>query len=127
MYTSQENKLGRRPAGAGKFQLLGMIVLACILAGCAVGPDFVRPAAPTTQRYDSGEQPGSTIATVGGAQHFEYRAEVASDWWKLFGCPKLDGMVLQATANNPTLQSAQAALKQSEDLSLIHISEPTRP
>jgi NodT family efflux transporter outer membrane factor (OMF) lipoprotein len=115
MYTSRENRCERGRAVAAQCELLGVVMLSCILAGCAVGPDFVRPAAPTTQRYDHGEQPASTIATVGGAQRFEYRGHVASDWWKLFGCPKLDGMVLQATANNPTLQSAQAALKQSED------------
>ncbi len=115
MYTSRENNRARRLTGSGKSELFGMLVLSCFIAGCAVGPDFVRPAAPTTQRYDSGEQPASTIATVGGAQRFEYRVEVASDWWKLFGCPKLDGLILQATANSPTLQSAEAALKQSED------------
>jgi NodT family efflux transporter outer membrane factor (OMF) lipoprotein len=115
MYMSPETRLGRRRLYSGKSELLGIIVLCRILGGCAVGPDFVRPAVPTTQRYHSGDQPASIIATAGGAQQIEYRAEVASDWWKLFDCPKLDGMVLQATANSPTLQAAQAVLKQSEN------------
>ncbi len=114
MYTSLENS-GRSWTAVSRSAFVGMLIVACVMAGCAVGPDFVRPAAPATGRYDSGEQPANTIATVGGAQRFEYRGEVASDWWKLFGCPKLDGMILQATANSPTLQAAQAALKQSED------------
>jgi NodT family efflux transporter outer membrane factor (OMF) lipoprotein len=115
MFTSRKSKRGSRSARASESALLGVILLACILAGCAVGPDFTRPTPPTTPRYDSGEQPAGTIAAVGGAQQFEYRAQVASDWWKLFSCPKLNGMVLQATANSPTMQAAQAALKQSED------------
>lgn len=75
----------------------------------------MRPAAPATQHYTYGEKPAGTIAAEGGAQRFDNGAEIAADWWRLFGCPKLDAVVTQSVANNPTLQAAQAALRQSQD------------
>ena len=42
-------------------------------------------------------------------------AEIAADWWRLFNCPKLDAVVLESIANNPSLQAAQASLRQSQD------------
>ncbi len=75
----------------------------------------MRPEGPASRRYTYKEEPGGTIATVGGAQHFEHGAKIAADWWRLFNCSKLDALVMQSIANNPTLQAAQASLRQSED------------
>ncbi len=80
-----------------------------------MGPDFVRPTAPVTQRYTYEEKPAGTIVAEGGAQHFEQSAKIAADWWRLFSCPKLDAVVTQSFVYNPTLQAAQASLRQSED------------
>lgn len=85
------------------------IATACLLAGCAAGPDFVRPAPPP----DSGYLPASQPA--GGAQVFHPGAAVAPDWWRMFGSPELDRMMRAALANNGTLQAAQAALRQSQE------------
>ncbi|HXZ88046.1 MAG TPA: efflux transporter outer membrane subunit [Candidatus Binataceae bacterium] len=93
----------------------GLILLSCSLGACAVGPDFARPGAPSTQRYEHGEQPTGTITAEGAAQHFEPGAQIAADWWRLFNCPKLNNVILRAIADNPTLQAAQAALRESED------------
>ncbi len=89
--------------------------LLCCFSACAVGPDFVRPERPASQRYAYEQEPIGTIAAQGGAQHFEHGAKIAADWWRLFSCPKLDAVVGQSIANSPTLQAAQAALRQSED------------
>ena len=91
------------------------VFLSCWLAACAVGPDFVRPEGPASRQYTYEEQPSGTIAAQGGAQRFERGAKIAADWWRLFSCPKLDAVVMQSIANNPTLQAAQASLRQSED------------
>ena len=91
------------------------VLFSCCLSACALGPDFVRPAAPATQRYTYEEEPARTIVADGSAQHFEPGAKIAADWWRLFGCPQLDAVVLQSIANNPTLQAAQASLRQSQD------------
>ncbi len=80
-----------------------------------MGPDFVQPKGPATQRYTYGEEPAGTIAAEGRAQRFEHGARIAADWWRLFDCPKLDAVVMQSIASNPTLQAAQASLRQSQD------------
>ncbi len=91
------------------------VFLSCCLAACAVGPDFVRPEGPSGRRYTYEEEPSATIAAEGGAQRFERGAKIAADWWRLFNCSKLDAAVIQSIADNPTLQAAQASLRQSED------------
>ena len=91
------------------------VLLSYCLTACAVGPDFVRPAAPAALYYTYQEEPSKTIDAKGGAQRFEHGAKLAADWWRLFGCHKLDAVVMQSIANNPTLQAAQASLRQSQD------------
>jgi len=104
----------RRPRGRLLNTLCAML-LSCGLAACAVGPDFVRPTGPATERYTHEEEPAETIAADGRAQRFEQGARIAADWWRLFNCPKLDAVVMQSIAGNPTLQAAQASLRQSQD------------
>jgi NodT family efflux transporter outer membrane factor (OMF) lipoprotein len=87
------------------------LALASTVAGCAVGPNFHEPAAPTSTTYGPGEPsgavPGQTVAR--GAQP-------AADWWRMFGSPELDAMVREALAANPDLKSADAALRQAHEL-----------
>ena len=65
--------------------------------------------------YNYQEDPTGTIAADGTVQHFSRGAEIAADWWRLFNCPKLDAVVMESIANNPSLQAAQASLRQSQD------------
>ena len=86
-----------------------------MLGGCAVGPDFVRPTPPGTDRYTSEAQPADTVKADDQAQHFTPGAEIPAGWWKLFQSTQLDAVVQQAISNNPTLQAAEASLRQSQD------------
>jgi NodT family efflux transporter outer membrane factor (OMF) lipoprotein len=86
-----------------------------LLGGCAVGPDFVRPTPPDTDRYTSEARPEATVAADGQAQHFTTGAGIPADWWKLFQSTQLDAVVQQAISNNPTLRAAEASLRQSQD------------
>jgi len=86
-----------------------------MLGGCAAGPNFVRPAAPDTDRYTHEAQPEATVAADGQAQHFRPGTEIPADWWRLFQSMQLDAVVQQAISNNPTLQAAEASLRQSQD------------
>ena len=85
------------------------------LSGCAVGPDFVRPEAPGVTRYTPEPAPRTTVAAAGRAQTFTEGARIAADWWRLFGSAKLDAIVAQSLADNPTLQAAEASLRRSQD------------
>ena len=91
------------------------VVLSCCLAACAVGPDLVQPKEPANPSYTYEGEPNETIAAEGGAQHFEPGKKIAADWWRLFNCSKLDAVVIQSIDSNPTLQAAQASLRQSQD------------
>jgi NodT family efflux transporter outer membrane factor (OMF) lipoprotein len=90
-------------------------VIMAMLGGCSVGPDFVRPAPPDTGRYAREPEPVGTVAADGQAQHFTPGAAIVADWWRLFGSAQLDAVVRKAIANNPTLQAAEASLRQSQD------------
>jgi NodT family efflux transporter outer membrane factor (OMF) lipoprotein len=83
--------------------------------GCAVGPDFVRPAPPATDRYTREQEPVATVAADGKAQYFTSGTAITADWWRLFGSEQIDAVVRQAIANNPTLQASEASLRQSQD------------
>ena len=85
------------------------------LGGCAVGPNFVRPAPPDTDRYTRQLQSETTVNAGDQAQHFTTSNTLIADWWKLFKSPKLDDVVNKAIANNPTLQASEASLRQSQD------------
>jgi NodT family efflux transporter outer membrane factor (OMF) lipoprotein len=92
------------------------LVAAALLGACAVGPDFVRPAAPDADRYTRETPLPATVTAEGVAQHFAPGAALPADWWRLFKSPALDAAVQQALAHSPTLQAAQATLRQSQDL-----------
>jgi NodT family efflux transporter outer membrane factor (OMF) lipoprotein len=97
------------------FKGTAAIVAAAMLAtGCAVGPDFLVPAAPAVSRYT--KEPltphtSSTDVPGGQAQHFIEGRDVGKAWWRLFKSPALDALVERALDNNPTLQSAIATLR----------------
>ncbi len=85
-----------------------------LLAGCAVGPNFVRPESPKVKGYLAGATPAGTDAAEGQAQSFVMGKKLAADWWRLFRCPRLDALMTEALAKNPTVLAAQASLRQSQ-------------
>jgi NodT family efflux transporter outer membrane factor (OMF) lipoprotein len=87
----------------------------CLLLGCAVGPNFVRPQPPAVDHYTQGREPDKTVAADNQAQYFQHGAKIAADWWRLFKSAKLDQMIKEAVAQNANLQAAQARLRQSQE------------
>jgi NodT family efflux transporter outer membrane factor (OMF) lipoprotein len=85
-----------------------------VCAGCAVGPDFQRPAAPGDVRYTP-EAPQSTAAGEGHAQRFIAGQAVDARWWQLLRCPALDSIVGQALSGNQSLEASRATLRESQD------------
>jgi NodT family efflux transporter outer membrane factor (OMF) lipoprotein len=89
------------------------------LWGCTVGPDFLRPAVPETERYTQNPLPAATVSapTAGGqAQRFPIASDIPGEWWALFHSPALDALIKQALAANPNLAAAEAALRQAHEL-----------
>ncbi len=89
-------------------------VVTLLLASCAVGPDFKRPAAPNVSGYTPAPL-SNTAATPdvsgGQSQTFANGIDIAADWWTLFHSQPLNDLIHQALLNNPDLKAAQAALK----------------
>jgi NodT family efflux transporter outer membrane factor (OMF) lipoprotein len=102
------------PSAAGRRALISALAVAT-LAGCAVGPDFTRPAPPDADRYGREPTAAATAAADGSAQRFISGAAVNADWWRLFKSASLDAAVRAAIANNPTLQASEATLRQSQN------------
>ena len=100
----------------GHWRQGGLIAAALGLAGCALGPDYVRPDPPKTSSYTATSIPRTTVVADGQAQLFEDGKQVIADWWRLFENPKVDAFIGQSMAENPTLQAAQATLRQSQDI-----------
>lgn len=88
-----------------------MGMLAGLLAGCAAGPDFQRPAVPDAARYTASELPGRTVAAptaLGDAQRFVAGAPAEARWWQRFGSARLDALVDAALRASPTLEAMAA-------------------
>jgi NodT family efflux transporter outer membrane factor (OMF) lipoprotein len=98
--------------------LLSVALATCLLGGCAVGPDFKTPAAPTGQGYTPVPMPASTAAADdrdGAAQRLLPGQEVPSQWWQAFGNAALNALVTDALARNQDIAAAQAALRAAQE------------
>jgi NodT family efflux transporter outer membrane factor (OMF) lipoprotein len=92
---------------------------ALLLSGCAVGPDFVEPAAPNVDGYTRehlAPRTSSTDTKFGESQHFVAGAEIQAEWWRVFRSPRINSLVQQAIVNNPNLQSTIASLRSAKEL-----------
>jgi NodT family efflux transporter outer membrane factor (OMF) lipoprotein len=93
-------------------------LLALVLAGCAVGPDFQRPAAPGVAQYTPGTplaQTASANVPGGASQRIQRGRDIPGDWWRVFRSEPLNRLVAEALKANPDIQSAQAALRQAQE------------
>ncbi len=78
------------------------LVLPAGLAACEVGPDYIRPAAPTEMQFK--ENQGWTPATPRQAAGWE-------NWWDIYDDAVLDALEKQVDINNQNLKEAEAAYR----------------
>ena len=89
-------------------------MMAALVCGCAVGPNFAPPGSPDGAGYTAGRAPAGTVAAnvpAGEAQRFLNGRDIPGDWWRLFGSRPLRTLTERALKNNPDLAAAQAALR----------------
>ncbi len=109
------------PIAVGKRVPVCAFALAVALSGCAVGPNFKRPAAPTDTDYGAASARTETATapgTGGNAQRLVAGMDIPAQWWKVFQSDKLDALVEQSIRSNPNLEAARAALRQAHELYL---------
>ncbi len=100
------------------------VTVLCLLAGCAIGPDFTRPAAPAVNRYTpdlSVTQTVSAPVEAGAEQRLLDTADIPEQWWTLFHSSALNSLIEQALKNNPTLQQSLAALQVAQETTYAQI------
>ncbi|PKO48863.1 MAG: RND transporter [Betaproteobacteria bacterium HGW-Betaproteobacteria-4] len=82
-----------------KFRPFFGLTVAIALSGCAIGPDYFRPASTLPE-------PAAAVATA--------QVPVNPTWWTLFGDAELNALVDQTLAANQDLQAAIARLEAAE-------------
>src|SRR3984893_3445414 len=104
-------------------RLSAMVLLAATAAGaaggCAVGPNYHKPAAPGGGGYAAAPlaEASSSAAVHGGeVQRFVPGRDIPFEWWELFQSPALDALIKKAFRANPTIAAAQASLVQAQEL-----------
>ncbi len=82
-------------------KLQRIFILALLLTGCTVGPNYSRPATAVPDRYaEANSQTGPTDTELAG-------------WWSRFGDPLLDELVNRAVAQNLDVQTAAARIREA--------------
>ena len=84
-----------------------------LLAGCAVGPNFKQPSAPSGAGYTPEALAPATASApgqLGQAQNFIQGKDISGRWWELFRSQPLNDLMDRAFKANPTIAAAQAAL-----------------
>jgi NodT family efflux transporter outer membrane factor (OMF) lipoprotein len=104
---------------AQRYLPIAALAVTGLLSACAVGPDFKRPEAPGVDGYTREPLPEKTalVEVPGGEeQKFLRDRDIPADWWTLFQSPQLNALIEKALKANPTVQAAQAALRQAQEL-----------
>ncbi len=84
------------------------LAAAGMLAGCAVGPDYVRPHDPLPPSYTPNDKAPIADQTVSDK-------DLPAQWWELFHSPALNQLVEDSIKHNPNLDAARAALKGAQE------------
>ncbi|MCL2523610.1 MAG: efflux transporter outer membrane subunit [Betaproteobacteria bacterium] len=101
------------PRGLGpRWRALG---LAALLAGCAVGPDYERPAPPPGADLPAFKESGLWQPAAPGLAASEASAP-GGGWWKVYGDSQLDALVDEANAANQNLRQTEAQYRQAQAL-----------
>jgi len=78
-----------------------------IIAGCAVGPDYLRPKTSAPAAYKE----------MTGWKTAEPRDdELRGAWWEIYADPVLNGLEAEVSVSNQTLAQAEAQFRQARAL-----------
>jgi len=83
-------------------RLLFLVLLAIMAGGCAVGPNYQRPALNPPARWSEPLAGGETNAPAS-----------LTGWWRNFNDPELDSLINRAVASNLDLRIARARVQEA--------------
>ena len=82
-------------------------LLAALLAGCTVGPDYVRPPMPAPAAFKE----------LKGWKPAQPRDQsIPGNWWEIFQDPQLNALEEQVAVSNPSIAQAAAQYHQAQAL-----------
>lgn len=87
-------------------KLTGILFIAVLLSGCALGPNYLRPKVNAPENFRSASSPAE-MASLGDLP-----------WWKIFNDEKLQGLIREALTNNYDLLIAISRVEQSRQIAL---------
>src|ERR1700731_3656776 len=88
------------------------VLLVLLLAGCTVGPKYVKPAVPTTPTYKE-EAPGSFKESDQWQPAQPGAQKSRGTWWEIFGDTELNKLEEQIAGSNQNLKVAEARFRQA--------------
>jgi NodT family efflux transporter outer membrane factor (OMF) lipoprotein len=91
---------------SGRAALLGLAAFVALASGCAVGPHYVRPSAPTPPAFKEDAPPGQRPEDWKEAQPSD--AVRRGPWWEVFGDPELTALEEQVDLANQDVARAEA-------------------
>src|SRR5713101_3014816 len=90
--------------------LTGILALPLLLAGCTVGPRYLKPAVPTTLAYKE-ESPDSFKELNQWQPAHPADQTSRGNWWEVFGDPDLNKLEEQVAGSNQNLKVAEARFR----------------
>mgnify|MGYP001275772108 CR=1 FL=1 len=88
----------------GPLRLSAAAVSVFWLVGCAVGPDYERPALNLPESFkEAGDWKPATPQDE----------QPRSEWWRAYGDPTLDALIVRLAVDNQTIKQAEAAYRQA--------------
>ena len=96
--------MSRPPEALRMIKPLAVIAVMMALGGCAVGPDYKRPAVDVPSAYRGAAGSASSQTTFADMQ-----------WWTVLEDPVLQSMIKEALANNYDLRIAANHVLQARD------------
>lgn len=85
-------------------------LVAVVVAGCAAGPDYVRPETPAPAAYKEAPRDGGALWLPAAPADTLDRG----DWWRLFDDAELDRLASEVDAANQTIAGAVASYRQAQ-------------
>jgi len=98
-------------AAARRFHLVVVLALAGIMmlaGGCAVGPNYRRPAAPTPQVFKEPPPEGWKEAQPNAGA-------IRGKWWEIYNDPQLNALEEQVSISNQNVLAAAAQYREARD------------